>query len=289
MEILLETTNEVSDIKTLAALCLVNRTLNHFATPALYDKGIDFIIEIPDRYENPISWAIERNKVAVVEAFLRSGLSADARVPDCCHAGDDPEGGHHTTSLLELSVFSKEAHEYSDTTITEKLLDCGVNPNRANQEGNTPLIWCVQAAYENPSSLVPWIDLLLEWGADIDDDGELGHTVLHWAAILPVSHLIPRLLERGASRDETSMGGWTALAVASHLNHSIAEAWLRGAGAVDAGQFLLCICLVALFRDEYMLCRAMRMSNERASKERREELHEKRHAEAALLRIQDAN
>jgi ankyrin repeat protein len=165
--------------------------------------------------------------------------------------------------LFELTLLT--AAEYGSTEVASYLLDQGVDINKKDYSGNTPLMWAVRkghpdiieilldrgaslddrevmlgdTAYMLAAKDSSWgtMEVLATKGADINKSNSDGETPLIWAAKGGNTGTVRELLEDGADLDRTDNKGNTALAAAEEKGHTnvvdlLQEAVLRRAEEV---------------------------------------------------------
>jgi ankyrin repeat protein len=92
------------------------------------------------------------------------------------------------------------------------LLERGADPTRRNNNGLTPIQ--VAVTQEKDFKI---LDLLLEYeDVDIDDGGQSGYTVLHWAMATSNVTVVDFLLSKGANPNVADQNGATPLHVAAY-------------------------------------------------------------------------
>ncbi|KAL4774862.1 ankyrin repeat-containing domain protein [Aspergillus nidulans var. acristatus] len=107
-----------------------------------------------------------------------------------------------------------------------RLLEAGASPNLADDEGRTPL----SSAFFHGKLMV---QLLLSYGADVNEINSLGQGVLHKAVIYYCAEVIPTLLEFGADPNLRDARDCTALGVAIDDGYHSAIRYLIAARHVD--------------------------------------------------------
>ncbi len=124
-----------------------------------------------------------------------------------------------------------------DPAILKLLLEHKADPNAADRTGNTPLI--------ESGDGVDRINLLLDFGAEIDKANNNGLTPLMRAAFNSATKVVHTLLERGANPDLTDKDGQTAEQIArarfypdlADTIHGYAEAKQRRELSADIEHF----------------------------------------------------
>ena len=110
------------------------------------------------------------------------------------------------------------------------LLDDGANVDVAEWDGNTALVWAVEAGD------ISFVRMLLEAGAEVNVKDRNGHTPLMKAAAAGHAELVRSLLGAGAKVNAESKDGWTALMGAAGADGVTPLQILLDAGAdVNAG------------------------------------------------------
>lgn len=113
--------------------------------------------------------------------LLRELLGNRRDFPNC----REPGFGH----LLEYALY------HSSLSFIQKLLEAGANPNYEDNDGFPSIIAALSSEREERQDM---IDLLLQYGADINRQGLNDWTPLHWAAADNDIRLIGYLLDKGA-------------------------------------------------------------------------------------------
>ncbi len=110
----------------------------------------------------------------------------------------DPEALDATTALVYTCGVMGNA------AITRLLLEAGADPNRRDDEGNTPLFWAIDDGY------IETAQELISHGAEVNLKNNFGHTSLMSAASRGPLELVEFLLNNGADVSLADEDGWTA-------------------------------------------------------------------------------
>ncbi len=117
----------------------------------------------------------------------------------------------------------------SDLAVTRYLLDHGVSPSKIGKSGFPPLIFYARGDKgEHPERL----QLLLDYGADVNAVGPKGRTALHYAAVVSHLRVIDLLLDHGADTSIRDERGETALDLARAAGKSAAVDLLTRRSAI---------------------------------------------------------
>lgn len=137
------------------------------------------------------------------------------------YAGDFNATDASGNTVLHVAVRSTR-REWTLPQVLRDLLARGVDPNRKNHDGLTPLLVAGGQRYQSIQR-AKVIDVLLEAGADIKSTDNGGSTVLFWTlqelgyarshhrALPALTSLIPALIESGASIHARDLRGRTLL------------------------------------------------------------------------------
>lgn len=99
----------------------------------------------------------------------------------------------------------------SDLDVLTYLLDKGVSPHRSEGEAFPPLVYVARGDKgERPDK----VQVLLDFGADVNAAGPRGKTALHYAATAGHARVVRLLLDRGADPARLDADGCTALDLA---------------------------------------------------------------------------
>jgi len=185
---------------------------------------VDHVKKVVDGYPNLLDAPDSLGRTPLQRAALLTGSSNE------CEAIAD--------FLLSrgalLDIFTACTFGRPDVVVTLLHHDASLISTR--YQGGTPLHWAVRPR-RNPSSAATTCDILLTAGAQIEAaDLELhGMSALHhaaaWADTSDVSEV---LLRFGADLDDRDNNGWTALDFANDRKHAKLAAFLRSRGAQSA-------------------------------------------------------
>ncbi|KAF8244292.1 ankyrin [Wilcoxina mikolae CBS 423.85] len=211
-------------IRDLNSFLRVNRQLHRLINPCLYKLGASLCNERPTmyRYQSPIEWAIERDRVSTLSLLLDHGANLESRIRRNVITSlwwTDSWGA--PTLLLAAVTLGREgivhsllkhgadanysidgeapllaATRHSRTGIARLLLAHGacVNFSAAPGKSETPLL-AATARTKNP----PLVRILLEAGADIAAVDYEKRTALHNAALVGDLEVIRFLVNAGAN------------------------------------------------------------------------------------------
>lgn len=101
------------------------------------------------------------------------------------------------------------------------LLAAGADPDMADEEGVTPLHWCVIVSAREGEPLLEVLQMLLRAGADVNRADKDGWTPLYSCVYYNCPQMIPPLLQAGARRDlRETIWGRTPLEYAEELGNT---------------------------------------------------------------------
>jgi len=199
---------------TYAATCspgktpvgVVNKNMDKFLS--LLDKVADIDVKSKSYPgSNALMIAIHPNNPKVFDLLLEHGANVNAR---------DDEG---VTVLMY-------AANMGNVRAAKILLENGANINDVSNAGQTALIIAAARGFDI-------VNLLLEYGADVNVKGADNETALMSAVILGSEDTIKILLDKGADVAVADREGNTALAYAKKFNREDIVTMLKNAGAVD--------------------------------------------------------
>lgn len=175
----------------------------------LLEKGANPNAAIPNG-PPALQIAIDQNKPEIAQMLEKAGAVFAAQ-----QEGPSPEG------LLFAAV--SEGNE----PLVKELLENGVNPNIANDNGITPL---ALAAFQGNANMVA--DLLAK-GAEIDYKNNEGWTALTMACEKGHLAVCEVLLEKGANINLNTEGGWSPLSLAKTHKHKELVKFLKSKGGKE--------------------------------------------------------
>lgn len=118
------------------------------------------------------------------------------------------------------------AMKATDLTVVRLLLDKGANPSVALKDGSTPLMMAAgmgarrvasdEDVIEKAGTADPLdaVKTLLDAGAEIDTQNDLGNTALHYAALTGATRIVEYLVGKGAKLDVYNYAGQTPVDLA---------------------------------------------------------------------------
>jgi ankyrin repeat protein len=169
--------------------------MNFDVVRVLLDRGAD--VNGPTAEEaSPLVIAIQSRHGRLVEDVIRLIqllLDAGANVNE------------HGYSPLMAAASRREPE------LVKILLSVGADPNAQSESGTTPLMFAIREGErfplnQNPSNIIPVLQLLLQAGACIDDEDYFGLTPLDKAAMGGNIDLVQFLLENGGCATEKALG-----------------------------------------------------------------------------------
>jgi len=188
-------------------------------------EGITLLAMSRARIPSDSSWLIA-NMPGLVKALLEHGANTNVRIGRGFPAFDQPAYGRTTgNSLPQLrqegaTPLLLAAGSY-DAGLMRLLKASGADPLIATEEGTTPLMVAAgMGRYENfgkeeAQKALEAVNLLLEWGADVNAANHGGRTALQGAVYMGANPIVQLLVEKGANLDAKDKYGQTALSIAS--------------------------------------------------------------------------
>ena len=155
-------------------------------------------------YQTALMLACAFQRTVCVDLLLDGGAD-----PNLCDSRDSP-----------LSAACRTDHDQPmDSTILEKLLSAGGNPNtQTGPYGNTALMTAAEYGYDKG------VQVLLNASADVNIQCSYGNTALHYAAEAGHLGICKMLLASGARASLTNSDGNTPLDYAqSNGHHEVCE------------------------------------------------------------------
>jgi ankyrin repeat protein len=119
---------------------------------------------------------------------------------------------------------------YANVKIVRLLLDRGAEPNSADEDGMTPLMYAVGGD-------VAKVQLLLDRGADANDQSKLGRSPLLMASAYAGNRdVVQSLLDAGADIHFADKRGWTSVVLAARTgDRELVQTLLEAGGDVNGG------------------------------------------------------
>lgn len=133
------------------------------------------------------------NELALHEAFKKGDLAALKL------ALDDPADFPNCSGPLSIGVVLEYAIYHSPLPCIQTLLELGANPNYEDHAGFPSLIAALSCLERSDRQAIT--ELLLAFGADMQQRGMNDYTPLHYAAAENDVPMIEFLLAHGADRD----------------------------------------------------------------------------------------
>ena len=164
---------------------------------------------------------LQEGKLELISALLSRGADPDARLlkhpPRFGYTADRQRPTGATPFLLAAMA--------GDTRVMQVLAKAGASPQRATDDGTTPLMAAAGVGRNLTESRVKEeqslhaVRLALELGADVNAANRDGDTALHGAARIKSPALVRLLVDHGAEVNVRNRTGRTPLFVARHYFH----------------------------------------------------------------------
>ena len=136
-------------------------------------------------HTSPLSFAIEEDKMEMVEIMLENGIHPDE---------SRPSDGRYLTAL-------QVACDYGRADIVRLLVEKGANVEIKDDENKTPVIHAIE------SNSLDVVQYLLDFGCDRDRVDDNGWTYLHFAAYHGHLEIAQLLMRYGAKLDALTNSG----------------------------------------------------------------------------------
>jgi ankyrin repeat protein len=170
----------------------------------------------PIYYVPLLAFAVAGGRLGVADMLLRRGANVGPYSALLIHLATQAS----RMDLLELlvahgaDVRAVDTGIYivaSDVPLMRYLLDHGASATRQGKNGYTPLLYITRS---DKSEAPEKVELLLEYGASVNEAGPKGKTALHSAAAAGHTRVIKLLLAHGASVTSVDQQGHTPLDLA---------------------------------------------------------------------------
>lgn len=167
-----------------------------YAVQILLNRGAN--VDIKDATgTTPLWWAASLNHTAVALALLEKGA--------------DPNAKKEVDGMTPLMY----AANNGNTKLVQALLNKRADPNLKMSTGMTALI----LESNNEETIATTMQLLLDYGADVNVANHWGFTALHFAAQRGRIDKVNALLDKGVNVDLTNINGETPLILAANYGH----------------------------------------------------------------------
>ncbi|KAK4231447.1 ankyrin repeat-containing domain protein [Podospora fimiseda] len=110
-------------------------------------------------------------------------------------------------SKMGVSALMNNAHNPSPASLMRELLKNGADPTQQSEQGSFALKWLVREFHNPASEGMQKLDLLLQFGADIDQQSQDRTTALFEAIKYNDHHFTAALLERESKLDTRDING----------------------------------------------------------------------------------
>jgi len=149
-----------------------------------------------------IYFAVEQGNTNAIDQYLAAGGSVNDVVISYKY-------GHRQNSLLSIAA------RCGNLTAMDFLLKNGADPNKADAQGNSPIMEAVSSGSvgEGPDKQIDILKLLLARGANPNtrNTNELNYTPLMEAAMLDRTQMVETLIDADADVNATNDAGQSAL------------------------------------------------------------------------------
>jgi uncharacterized protein len=158
------------------------------------------------------------NSLDFLSTLVKAGAQVDAELGPKARSTANQSINYHGASPFFLACRN------ADVPMMQRLLELGANPQKANQDGSTPLmaaagVGCFAPTEEagTEEECLAACELLLKLGADVNHVDQLDQTAMHGPAYKSLPKLAKFLDSHGAQIDiwnRKNKRGWTPLLIA---------------------------------------------------------------------------
>ena len=189
-------------------------------TGALSD-GLQKALLKQSKYFIPLFKACKEGNISEIEELIKKGGDINN---SCSAMVFNPRTKQHklTTSTLLMETIKCKQPE-----VVKYLVNHGVDVNKENSEGVTPLMLAIMVSNDN----LNLVDFLLQHKADIEHKDLSGNTPLSGAVAMGKKSAVKSLIENGANLDNPTSKGYTPVMIAVMANRPEILQMLLDAGA----------------------------------------------------------
>lgn len=212
-EIILLTANNLEDPSHISSLIRTSRHLANLITPLLHHHAVQ------DRgVMTALGWASMKGYTPLAKLLLSKGVDIDHSGPRSLSPLHYAAGGCHLAIMsllidhgakieardpifartpLHMAVYTPESQTRAPGAVpgvVQKLLQSGANPTSKSPSSQTPMHMAAMSRLDSRAV----IDILVEFGASVDEKDDWGSTPLHRAGCIWNEEAIDALLKHGA-------------------------------------------------------------------------------------------
>jgi ankyrin repeat protein len=175
------------------------------------EKGVD-VNAATGHGDTPIQFAASAGNLAMVKLLLAKGADVNAATTDALKVRKGPIALNHLTALMN-------AAPYGTPELLKTLIDAGAQVNAKDIRDMTPLMLAVSSETQNPDV----VRLLLEKGADVKAQSNLGETAIDWAKKFGNPEVIGLLQKAGGEAAQSAETAGTATSPAADAKTAIGK------------------------------------------------------------------